>query len=90
MQAAVFRKFWGNKSELRRFQDGSICEALVWVKGKKTLSTKRIICKKIVLFLMKEKFDLSKDKYEYVADEIEEFLQLKKVTNNEFHERIRV
>ncbi|XP_043280434.1 nucleolar protein 6 [Venturia canescens] len=83
-EAAIFRNFWGNKSELRRFQDGSICEALVWAKSKKTLSIKRIICKKIVTFLLKEKFDLSKNQYEYVADEIEEFLQLKKIKGLKF------
>lgn len=29
-EAAAFRKFWGEKSELRRFKDGSILESLVW------------------------------------------------------------
>lgn len=29
-EAAAFRKFWGGKSELRRFKDGSILESLVW------------------------------------------------------------
>jgi U3 small nucleolar RNA-associated protein 22 len=29
-QAKNFRAFWGKKSELRRFQDGSIVEAVVW------------------------------------------------------------
>ncbi|KAM5126585.1 nucleolar protein 6-like, partial [Mantella aurantiaca] len=29
-EAVDFRKFWGTKSELRRFQDASICEAVVW------------------------------------------------------------
>ncbi|KAF2000997.1 Nrap protein [Amniculicola lignicola CBS 123094] len=28
--AAAFRQFWGEKSELRRFKDGSILESLVW------------------------------------------------------------
>jgi U3 small nucleolar RNA-associated protein 22 len=28
--AASFRKFWGDKSELRRFKDGSILESVVW------------------------------------------------------------
>ncbi|KAL2372463.1 pre-rRNA processing protein Utp22 [Blastomyces gilchristii SLH14081] len=28
--AAAFQKFWGDKSELRRFKDGSIVESLVW------------------------------------------------------------
>jgi U3 small nucleolar RNA-associated protein 22 len=29
-EAAAFRKFWGEKSELRRFKDGSILESVVW------------------------------------------------------------
>lgn len=28
--SATFQKFWGDKSELRRFKDGSIVESLVW------------------------------------------------------------
>ncbi|OJD12798.1 hypothetical protein AJ78_06655 [Emergomyces pasteurianus Ep9510] len=28
--SAAFQKFWGDKSELRRFKDGSIVESLVW------------------------------------------------------------
>lgn len=30
VEAAEFRDFWGEKAELRRFQDGSILESLVW------------------------------------------------------------
>lgn len=29
-EAASFRAFWGDKSELRRFKDGSILESLIW------------------------------------------------------------
>ncbi|KAK5257197.1 U3 snoRNP protein [Cryomyces antarcticus] len=29
-EAASFRKFWGEKAELRRFRDGSILESVVW------------------------------------------------------------
>lgn len=32
-EAAEFRKFWGEKAELRRFRDGSISESLVWAPG---------------------------------------------------------
>ena len=77
-EATAFRKFWGNKSELRRFQDGTTCEAVVWGKGK-TLADKRIMCKKVVRYLLKEKFDLSKEQYDYVADQMDEFLRMKKV-----------
>jgi U3 small nucleolar RNA-associated protein 22 len=30
LEAASFRKFWGEKAELRRFKDGSILESVVW------------------------------------------------------------
>ncbi|KAJ4313180.1 U3 snoRNP protein [Neodidymelliopsis sp. IMI 364377] len=29
-ESAAFRKFWGEKAELRRFKDGSITESIVW------------------------------------------------------------
>jgi U3 small nucleolar RNA-associated protein 22 len=31
--AKIFRDFWGEKAELRRFKDGSISESLVWSEG---------------------------------------------------------
>jgi U3 small nucleolar RNA-associated protein 22 len=37
-EAASFRKFWGEKSELRRFKDGSILESLVWTEKGNTRS----------------------------------------------------
>ncbi|KAM8960952.1 nucleolar protein 6 [Pelodytes ibericus] len=49
-EAAEFRKFWGEKSELRRFQDGSICEAVVWPGA--TLHQKRKIPELIVKHLL--------------------------------------
>lgn len=33
-QASTFRSFWGEKSELRRFPDGSINEAVLWTEEK--------------------------------------------------------
>lgn len=32
-EAAEFRKFWGEKAELRRFKDGSISESLIWASN---------------------------------------------------------
>ena len=39
--AKQFKDFWGEKSELRRFQDNSICEAVYW--NSKTFADKRKI-----------------------------------------------
>lgn len=82
-EAIEFRKFWEEKSELRRFQDGSISEAVVWGKIK-TLAEKRIITKKIIMYLLKGKFNISKEQYFYGADQIDEFLKLKKTMIKSF------
>ncbi|KAL0117298.1 hypothetical protein PUN28_010271 [Cardiocondyla obscurior] len=76
-KAIDFRNFWGTKSELRRFKDGTIREAVMWSKGK-TLADKRIICKKIIVFLLKQKFNIYKRQYLYIADQMEELLKLHK------------
>lgn len=47
-EAAAFRKFWGEKAELRRFKDGSILESLVWSGG----SSEMPIVQQIILYLL--------------------------------------
>jgi U3 small nucleolar RNA-associated protein 22 len=46
--AAAFRKFWGDKSELRRFKDGSILESVVW----SVKETSAPVLEQIVLFIL--------------------------------------
>jgi U3 small nucleolar RNA-associated protein 22 len=41
--AAQFRKFWGEKAELRRFKDGSIVESLIWSNNSDALIVKEIV-----------------------------------------------
>lgn len=48
-KASAFRSFWGGVSELRRFQDGSINEAIVW-ESSCDAKGRRII-EKIILHL---------------------------------------
>lgn len=47
--AEAFRNFWGEKSNLRRFMDGAICEAVVWEAG--SVCQKRAILSKIVTYI---------------------------------------
>ncbi|CAH2258725.1 jg5406 [Pararge aegeria aegeria] len=53
-EAEEFRAFWGDKSELRRFQDGSITEACVWDAS--TLAERRSISRQIVDYLLHLKY----------------------------------
>ena len=47
-EAASFRKFWGDKAELRRFKDGSILESVVWSVKDAALS----VMEQIVLYIL--------------------------------------
>ncbi|OXU19050.1 hypothetical protein TSAR_001365 [Trichomalopsis sarcophagae] len=85
-EAEAFRKFWGHKSELRRFKDGTICEAVVWAKPNATLAQKRDISQRISKYLLEEKLKLfEKAHYFFFSNQLEEFLKLKKVKVRGFH-----
>ncbi|XP_055379758.1 nucleolar protein 6 [Condylostylus longicornis] len=74
--APEFRSFWGNKSELRRFQDGSITEACVWGEKNDTLKEKRLIVKQIIFHLLQLHFNI-KDVW-YLADQFDNTYELDK------------
>ena len=50
-QAKSFRELWGEISELRRFQDGSINEAVLFKCD--NMSERKLITKRIVHHLLK-------------------------------------
>ncbi|WYZ34333.1 hypothetical protein EsH8_I_000609 [Colletotrichum jinshuiense] len=52
-EAAKFRKFWGDKAELRRFQDGNILECVQW-----TNKTAAGICEEIVRYILQRHLSL--------------------------------
>ncbi|KAF9731259.1 hypothetical protein PMIN02_003598 [Paraphaeosphaeria minitans] len=52
-EAASFRKFWGEKSELRRFRDGSILESVVWSTKDASVS----VFEQIVLYILAKHID---------------------------------
>ena len=54
LAAAEFRKFWGGLAGTRRFQDGSIQEAVVWKA--ETLQQHRMVCREIVTHLLQRHF----------------------------------
>ena len=51
-EAADFQKFWGEKSELRRFRDGSILESLVWSNDERG----RSILHQVITYLVERHF----------------------------------
>ena len=53
--AVAFRKFWGERAELRRFQDGSILESLIWTEKRHS----RSILQQIIWYIIERHMDAS-------------------------------
>ncbi|KAJ8673894.1 hypothetical protein QAD02_015384 [Eretmocerus hayati] len=84
-EAEAFRKFWGDKSELRRFKDGTICEVVVWQKSHATLAKKRAIPLKVAKYLLERKVKLFENKHFYFfSNQVEDYLKLNKVKVSKF------
>lgn len=77
-EAAKFRAFWGEKAQLRRFQDGSITESVVWAAANDSLSKKRLIVRSIVLYLLQHHFQLEEKDVDYIAGEFDAVFELTK------------
>lgn len=71
--AAEFRSFWGARSELRRFQDGSIKEAVVWKCDNREQRAQ--ICQRIVLHLLQLHLRISPTNVSYQADQFNSLLK---------------
>ncbi|MBA0686683.1 hypothetical protein Goari_014271, partial [Gossypium aridum] len=67
-EALMFRKFWGEKAELRRFQDGKIAESTVWESKQ---GTRHLILKRIIEFLLGRHLSLSKKDIIPVVDQLD-------------------
>lgn len=72
-EAKEFRSFWGIKSELRRFRDGSITEAVPWTR-EKTIDRKRIVCSYVVKEVLKRWASLTD--ITYIGDQLDTVLSL--------------
>jgi len=81
-ESAEFRAFWGKKSELRRFQDGFVCEAVHWGPAK-TWAQRRLICRSIISYLLENRLAIGSNDYTYVADQLDSLLSLSKLQDAE-------
>ncbi|XP_063367938.1 nucleolar protein 6 [Cydia amplana] len=77
-EAEEFRGFWGDKSELRRFQDGSITETCVWEGD--TLSERRSIPRQIVEYLLKMKYDIPPTDLFHILEQLNSLTTRKQYT----------
>lgn len=71
-EAIEFRRFWGEKSSLRRFEDGSIKEAIYWPS--KTPKQRRRTVFKIINYILHYHLGLEKNEINYEALQLEDFI----------------
>lgn len=69
--ADEFKKFWGEKSELRRFQDGTVIEACLWQNPTASLRLRRLIVKDIIEYLLKHHLNITRQRISYAADQFD-------------------
>ncbi|KJZ72411.1 hypothetical protein HIM_08214 [Hirsutella minnesotensis 3608] len=78
-EAAVFRQFWGDKAELRRFKDGSILECVEW-----TSRTPTRICEEIARFALKRHLKIVKDEFKALNLDLPAIINLSHVDKEAF------
>ncbi|OWF47935.1 nucleolar protein 6-like [Mizuhopecten yessoensis] len=75
-EAEDFRSFWGEKSELRRFKDGSICEAVVWMQASNEISIKRTVCSEAVKHILLRQAGIPAESICYIGHQLDPLLYL--------------
>ncbi|XP_059910266.1 nucleolar protein 6 [Gadus macrocephalus] len=73
-KAAEFRKLWGPRSELRRFQDGAITEAVLWTG--ESACEKRLLPRQIVNHLLQLHADIPESCVRYVGAMMDDVIQM--------------
>ncbi|KAK3096655.1 hypothetical protein FSP39_002142 [Pinctada imbricata] len=73
-EAKDFREFWGEKSELRRFKDGSICEAVAWMNDGK-ISERRNVCRSVIRHVLSRHFEIPQKSILYIHNQLDMLLQ---------------
>jgi len=69
-----FRQFWGEKSELRRFKDGAIVEAVVWEESK---GAGHLIPHHVIRHVLERHMAIEKDSVQFSGASVHEVLATK-------------
>ncbi|XP_031592054.2 nucleolar protein 6 [Oreochromis aureus] len=72
-KAAEFRQLWGPRSELRRFQDGDITEAVLW--HGESICQKRLVPKQIITHLLQLHADIPESCVRYVGAMVDDVIK---------------
>ncbi|XP_051923336.1 nucleolar protein 6 [Hippocampus zosterae] len=73
-KAAEFRQLWGARSELRRFQDGGIAEAVLW-EGE-SICQKRLVPQQIITHLLQLHADIPESCVRHVGAIVDDVIKM--------------
>uniref|UniRef100_A0A667YY51 Nucleolar protein 6 n=1 Tax=Myripristis murdjan TaxID=586833 RepID=A0A667YY51_9TELE len=73
-KAAEFRQLWGSHSELRRFQDGAITEAVLW--NGETSYEKRLVPRQIIAHLLQLHAGIPESSLRYVGAMVDDVIKM--------------
>ncbi|XP_077378233.1 nucleolar protein 6 isoform X2 [Festucalex cinctus] len=73
-KAAEFRQLWGTRSELRRFQDGAITEAVLW-EGE-SMCQKRLVPQQIITHLLQLHADIPESCVRHVGAIVDDVIKI--------------
>ncbi|KAI5088223.1 nucleolar protein 6 [Silurus meridionalis] len=75
-EAEEFRQLWGSRSELRRFQDGAITEAVLW-SGSSTCERRHVLLE-IITHLLDLHADIPESCIRFIGGEMDDVIKVKK------------
>ncbi|GFO37979.1 nucleolar protein 6-like [Plakobranchus ocellatus] len=75
IESRDFRAFWGEKSEMRRFKDGTIHEAVLWTESS-CQSDRRLVCKRIVHYVLERHCGILSKNIQYMEGKLDPLLHL--------------
>ncbi|XP_053336445.1 nucleolar protein 6 [Clarias gariepinus] len=75
-EAAEFQQLWGSRSELRRFQDGAITEAVLW-SGSSTCQRRHVLFE-IITHLLELHADIPESCVRFVGGQVDDVIKVGK------------
>ncbi|RUS78247.1 hypothetical protein EGW08_013986 [Elysia chlorotica] len=75
VESREFRAFWGDKSEMRRFKDGTIHEAVLWTDST-CQRDRRLVCRSIVQHVLQRHCSIPAKSIQYMEGKLDPLLHV--------------
>ncbi|KAM9992348.1 hypothetical protein ACTFIY_009788 [Dictyostelium cf. discoideum] len=79
VNASKFREFWGNKSQIRRFKDGSILEAVTWNPKN---GSRHLVIEEIIKYTLNYHLQIPTDNVRSIVSELDQLIVSEQVQDH--------